>query len=168
MSRAAPTPALELERFLPYRLATLAQRISTALSGIYDQDFGVSIAEWRILANLAEKGELNPTEIAAQTSMDKARVTRALKDLRAKRCLLHRRDARDGRGYRIRLSATGMALYRRIVPLALEWEARLLDVLDAAEQRALLRILDKLAARVAPGRPGADSEAAGGQGGGDA
>jgi DNA-binding MarR family transcriptional regulator len=144
-----PDTRLELERFLPYRLATLAQRLSTALSSIYDAEFGISIAEWRILANLAGKGELNPTEIAVQTSMDKARVTRALKELRAKRCLVQKRDAGDGRAYRLRLSAKGLALYGRIAPLALAWEAELLDALDAAEYRELMRLLDKLAQRTA-------------------
>lgn len=140
---------LELDRFLPYRLVTLAQRLSTALSTIYDEEFGISIAEWRILANLAEKGELNPTEIAVQTSMDKARVTRALKALRARRCLVQKRDAGDGRAYRLRLSAQGLTLYARIAPLALAWEADLLAALDAAEYRELMRLLDKLAQRAA-------------------
>ena len=140
---------LELERFLPYRLVTLAQSLSSALSAIYREQFGISVAEWRILANLAEKGELNPTEIATQTSMDKARVTRAIKELNAKRCLVRRRHEGDNRAYRLRLSATGLALYRRIVPLALAWEAELLGALDTAEYRDLLRIIDKLAQRVA-------------------
>jgi DNA-binding MarR family transcriptional regulator len=139
--------SLALDGFLPYRLASLAQRLSTSLSGIYREEFGVSIAEWRVLANLAEKGELNPTEIAQQTSMDKARVTRALKDLRAKRCLVQRRDAGDGRAYRLRLSAQGLALYRRIVPLALAWEAELLGALAPGEHELLLDILDRLDAR---------------------
>jgi DNA-binding MarR family transcriptional regulator len=147
MSR--PEAKLELDRFLPYRLVTLAQRLSTALSAIYDEEFGVSIAEWRILANLAGKGELSPTEIAVQTSMDKARVTRALKELRARRCLVRKRDAGDGRAYRLRLSAKGLALYARIAPLALAWEAELLAALDAAEYRELTRLLDKLAQRAA-------------------
>lgn len=143
----ASAKRLQLERFLPYRLASLAQRLSTSLSGIYREEFGVSIAEWRVLANLAEQQELNPTEIAHQTSMDKARVTRALKDLRAKGCLVQRRDRGDGRAYRLRLSAAGLALYRRIVPLALAWEAELLDALEPGEHAALLRILDRLDAR---------------------
>jgi DNA-binding MarR family transcriptional regulator len=101
---------------------SLSQRISQALSSIYREEFGVSVPEWRILANLAEKGELSPSEIASQTSMDRARVTRGIKDLRAKRCLLTRRDEGDKRAYRLRLSPAGEALYRQIVPLALAWE----------------------------------------------
>lgn len=142
------TPQLVLESFLPYRLATLSQRISQALSSIYREEFGVSVPEWRILANLAEKGELSPSDIASQTSMDRARVTRGIKELRAKRCLLKRRDVSDQRAYRLRLSVTGETLYRKIVPLALAWEQSLLQSLESEEHRELLRILDKLSERL--------------------
>lgn len=139
---------LELAAFLPYRLASLSQRISHALSTIYREQFDVSVPEWRILANLAEKGELNPSEIAAQTSMDRARVTRAIKDLSRKRCVIKRRDENDGRAYRLRLSPKGLALYSEIVPLARAWETRLLASLEPREHRELMRILDRLAARL--------------------
>ena len=43
-----------------------------------------------------------------------------------------RRDEGDNRAYRLSLSARGEALYREIVPLALAWEGRLLDALDAS------------------------------------
>lgn len=142
---------LELAAFLPYRLVSLSQRISHALSAIYREEFDVSVPEWRILANLAEKGELNPSEIAAQTSMDRARVTRAIKDLSRKRCVLKRRDERDGRAYRLRLSPQGLALYRQIAPLALAWERRLLSALEPREYRELLRLLDRLSARLEQG-----------------
>ena len=140
--------SLLLDEFLPYRLVSLSQRISQSLSSIYREEFGVSVPEWRILANLAERGELNPSEIAAQTSMDRARVTRGIKDLRAKKCLVKRPDATDQRAYRLRLSATGEALYRKIVPLALAWERELLAGLDDAEHRALMRALDVLSAQL--------------------
>lgn len=141
-------PRIVLAQFLPYRLVSLAQRISQALSSIYREQFDISVPEWRILANLAEKGELNPSEIATQTSMDRARVTRAIKDLSRKRCVLKRRDEHDGRAYRLRLSPTGLALYRQIVPRARAWETRLLASLAPREHRELMRSLDRLAARL--------------------
>jgi DNA-binding MarR family transcriptional regulator len=75
MARRAPR-SLELDSFLPYRLVSLSQRISQALSSIYREEFGVSVPEWRILANLAEKGELSPSEIAAQTGRESPAVSR--------------------------------------------------------------------------------------------
>lgn len=144
-------PALVLGQFLPYRLVSLSQRISNSLSAIYREQFGISVPEWRILANLADRGELNPKEIAQQTSMDKAKVSRAIKELSGKRLVLKRSDRSDHRAYRLRLSVSGFALYRKIVPLALAWEAGLLGALDAAEQRDLLRIINKLSRHVDDG-----------------
>lgn len=146
MSKSAPE--LILDQFLPYRLVSLSQKISHALSAIYREQFGISVAEWRILANLAEKGELNPKEIAQQTSMDKTRVSRAIKELSDKQYVVKRRDTRDQRAYWLGLSASGRAMYRQIVPLALAWEAQLLDALDASEYRDLNRIIEKLARRL--------------------
>jgi hypothetical protein len=40
-----------------------------------------------------------------------------------------------------------VALYRRILPLALAWEVNLLGALNANERRVLRGILDKLALR---------------------
>ncbi len=108
----------------------------------------MSVAEWRILATLAEKDELSPSGIAAQTSMDRARVTRGIKDLHAKRCLQKRHDQADRRAYRLRLSPAGQALYAKIAPLALAWEDELLAGLDATEYRQLMRSLDTLAERL--------------------
>ena len=150
MARRPPT-TLQLEQFLPYRLVSLAQGISTALSAIYREEFGISAAEWRVLANLAEMGELNPKDVALQTAMDKAKVSRAIKELSARRLVIKRRDDGDNRAYRLRLSDKGLVLYGKIVPLALSWEGRLLDALDASEYRDLLRIIDKLSRRIEAG-----------------
>lgn len=159
MSKSAPE--LILDQFLPYRLVSLSQKISHALSAIYREQFGISVAEWRILANLAEKGELNPKEIAQQTSMDKAKVSRAIKELSDKQYVVKRRDKLDQRAYWLGLNARGRAMYRQIVPLALDWEAQLLDALDASEYRDLNRIIEKLARRL----EAVETHSAGGTGG---
>ena len=159
MSKSAPE--LILDQFLPYRLVSLSQKISHALSAIYREQFGISVAEWRILANLADTGELNPKEVAQQTSMDKAKVSRAIKELSDKQYVVKRRDEQDQRAYWLALSARGRAMYRQIVPLALDWEARLLDALDASEYRDLNRIIEKLARRLEAGESTAVSRAGG-------
>ena len=74
---------LVLEDFLPYRLAVLAHKTSRELSGVYGERFGLSIPEWRILANLGRFGPLYAGELAERSSMDKPKVTRALQRLQA-------------------------------------------------------------------------------------
>ena len=61
-------PALVLEHFLPYRFAVLAQEVSRAFSSVYAERFGLSIPEWRILANLGRFGPLYAGELAARSA----------------------------------------------------------------------------------------------------
>jgi DNA-binding MarR family transcriptional regulator len=139
---------LVLSEFLPYRCTRLAERISHSLSRIYIREFDVSIPQWRILATLAEGGELQAREIGIRTSMDKVRVSRAVSGL-VERGLLRRRPCeRDSRSSQLSLTAAGRRLYRRIAPRALEWEQRLVSELDRDERTALFAALAKLERRL--------------------
>src|SRR5258705_6071920 len=86
---------LVLEDFLPYRLAVLAHTASRELSGVYGERFGLSIPEWRILANLGRFGALYAGELAERSSMDKPKVTRALQRLKSGGLLPRAIDADD-------------------------------------------------------------------------
>lgn len=138
-----------LQNFLPYRCVTLAERISTTLSRIYAEQFGVSVAEWRILTVLAENERLNARDVGLIIKMDKVKVSRAVASLMDRKLLLRTPSREDGRASDLRLSASGKRLYRQIVPRALEWEKSLVEPLSTEEQKTLFRLLDKLDTRVA-------------------
>ncbi len=142
------TEELRLRRFLPYRCNNLAEKISVSLSRIYVDEFGVSIPQWRILATLAEEGELQAKRIGELTNMDKVRVSRAVAALLEDGLLLRRACSDDQRASLLRLSARGRRLYQRIVPEALAWERSLVASLSAVERQALFKLLDKLDAAV--------------------
>ncbi|HEY6940450.1 helix-turn-helix domain-containing protein, partial [Dokdonella sp.] len=71
---------LELERFLPYRLSILSNRVSQAIAREYQDRFDLSMTEWRVMAVLAryDGHGLSASEVAARTEMDKVAVSRAL------------------------------------------------------------------------------------------
>ena len=140
---------LSLETFLPYRCVTLAERISTSLSRIYAEQFGVNVAEWRILSVLAEHDRLQARDVALIIRMDKVKVSRAVASLVERKLLLRTASKEDGRASDLRLSASGRRLYGEIVPRALQWEKLLVQPLSAGEQEALFKLLDKLDTRVA-------------------
>src|SRR4029078_1730093 len=102
---------LVLERFLPYRLAVLAHTMSRELSGVYGERFGLSIPEWRILANLGRVGALYAGELAERSSMDKPKVTRALQRLEAGGMLRRAIDAEDRRQVRLALTRRGQSVF---------------------------------------------------------
>ena len=144
---ARTQPALALEAFAPYRLAVAAHTVSRALSSIYTKEFGLSVPEWRVLANLGRFGPLNAGELAERSSMEKPKVTRALQRLEARGLTQRAIVSADRRQVRLTLTRRGRLLFRQIAALALEWEAELLDALAPAERTAFDRILTKLMRR---------------------
>nr|WP_198034476.1 MarR family winged helix-turn-helix transcriptional regulator [Halomonas sp. 1513] len=145
---SSPPPELQLEQFLPYRLAHLAERISQSLAQIYAREFELSIAEWRILAWLHQRRSLTASQICELTDMDKARVSRAVKSLGERELLARQRTRRDQRSMRLSLTEAGQALMAEAIPLALAWEGELVGALSGAEYRDLFRLLNKLDARL--------------------
>jgi DNA-binding MarR family transcriptional regulator len=140
---------ITLHDFLPYRCVNLAERISTSLSRIYDEQFGVSVAEWRILTVLAEHESLQARDVTAKIKMDKVKVSRAVSSLVDRKLLLRTPSKQDGRAANLRLSAAGRRLYQQIVPRALAWEKSLVEPLSAREIDSLFKLLDRLDSRVA-------------------
>lgn len=141
---AAGHAILELERFLPYRLSVLSNRISQDIARLYGERFGLGITQWRILAVLGRYPDLSATEVAERTAMDKVAVSRAVAGLLDAGLLRRRLHGADRRRSRLELSARGYRVYDEIAPLALAYEARLLATLEPREQAMLLQLLAKL------------------------
>jgi DNA-binding MarR family transcriptional regulator len=138
---------LELERFLPYRLSILSNRISRAIAREYQDRFELGVTEWRVMAVLArfDGDGISAREVAGYTEMDKVAVSRALASLVAAKRVVRRTHNGDKRRSVLRLSAAGWKIHDTVAPLARAHERTLLAQLDAAERHALERILDKLA-----------------------
>jgi DNA-binding MarR family transcriptional regulator len=133
-----------LNLFVPYRMVNLATNISNACSKIYLTEFDISIPEWRILARLAEHEKLNAKDIGRVTFMDKSKVSRAVKILEEKQLIHRQKDEQDKRAAYLSLSETGIKIYGKIAPKALDWEEELIGALDVSEYRDLMRIMEKL------------------------
>ena len=118
----AQIDSVQLNQFVPYRMVQLASNISLALSKIYKQTFDITIPEWRVLAQLAEQQKLYSKDIGEITSMDKSKVSRAVKALESKDYLIKQTDKKDNRAVYLSLSVKGQSLYQKIAPKALQWE----------------------------------------------
>lgn len=135
---------LQLDRFIPYRLAVLADWVSRSLARTYQSRFGITIPEWRILANLAREEPLSAGELSERANLEKPRVSRALHRMTRVGLIDREPSAADQRVAVIRMSAKGRNLYRQIEPLALDWEQEMLAGLSVAERVALDQLLDRL------------------------
>jgi DNA-binding MarR family transcriptional regulator len=145
----APHPGFDLEEFLPYRLSVLSNRVSDAFARLYETRFGITIPEWRVIANVGRFGPISANGVCEHSAMDKVTVSRAVQRLVDKGHLDRRTDAHDRRRSSLTLSPQGAAIYAEIVPLALRIQAALVADMDEAERRALDSLMDKLDQQIA-------------------
>ena len=143
-SKLKPSPTLDLDGFIPYRLSVLSNRVSGAIARQYSDAFGLSIPEWRVMAVLGGTPGLSASEVAHRTAMDKVQVSRAVASLMRTRRVARSGDERDGRVTRLSLTVQGRAIYDEIVPLALHLEELLLSALSGEERKSFERLMDKL------------------------
>lgn len=138
---------LILQDFLPYRLSVVTEAVSGLFATHYQQRFGLSIPEWRVVAVVGQHGTASTQEVIERTGMDRVRVSRAVIRLADKGLLQRQPHPRDQRAQILRLSRKGRTVYGEIVPLARALQAALASALSEREQQQLLAILDKVAAR---------------------
>jgi DNA-binding MarR family transcriptional regulator len=140
-------PKLHLEKFLPYRLSVLSNTVSSAIAAAYFAHFGLTIPEWRVMAVLAANPGLSAAEVTARTAMDKVAVSRAVATLIEAGRLRRTTVPADRRRTHLALTPAGAGVYSRVVPVALEYERRLVAALSKRDRATLDRILRELLGR---------------------
>jgi DNA-binding MarR family transcriptional regulator len=137
---------LDLDSFLPYRLNVLAKRISRELARRYADQFGIGVAEWRVLAILGRDSPLSSNDIGERTQMDKAKVSRAVARLVDAGRICRAPHPDDQRLLRLSLTDSGQELYGQIAPLALDWQQQWLARLNPDDHVMLQSVLAQLEA----------------------
>lgn len=138
---------LNLEDFLPYRLAILSHSVSHSIATVYYDRFDLSIPEWRVIAIVGRFPGLSAVEVAERTVMDKVAVSRAVTKL-IKNGRIDRQFAdADRRRSILNLTEKGLELHNEVAPFALKMEADLLTDLTEDEVEVLDTVIDKLYAK---------------------
>ncbi|HVW68295.1 MAG TPA: MarR family winged helix-turn-helix transcriptional regulator [Steroidobacteraceae bacterium] len=135
---------LRLDGYLPYRLSVASNAVSRLIARAYEDRFGLTIPQWRLIAVLGESGPLTQRAIGTRTVMDKVTVSRATQGLVKRRLVQRAPHDADGRSHRLVLSQAGARLYQEVSPVALEYEARLLQHFDPAAIDSLKQFLRHL------------------------
>ena len=135
-----------LADFLPYQLSVASNAVSRAVAtGTgYEARFGLTAAEWRVLAVVTAAGNPAQADLIAATGMDKMTISRAVAGLATRRLIDRVRDVSDRRTLRLSPTGEGRRIHDIVAPQALEVEAQLLAALTATEARALRAALAKL------------------------
>lgn len=143
---AAGDAGLQLDGYLPYRLSVASNAVSGLIARAYEDRFGLTVPQWRLICVLAEDGGLTQVQIVARTVMDKVTVSRAAQGLVRRHLLARSENTADGRSHVLALTAEGRRLYADIAPLALAYEAALIAGLSPDEVTLLKRLLGRLQA----------------------
>lgn len=138
------TTDFDLQAFLPYRLNVVADQASRSFSARYRDRFGISVAEWRVVAHLSQAdGPVSVREIHARVDMDKPKVSRAAARLESAGYITKSPSQTDGRLVALALTDKGQAMMAVLRAMAEAYQAEVLVALgDEAE--AVLRGLAKL------------------------
>jgi DNA-binding MarR family transcriptional regulator len=135
---------LRLDAYLPYRLSVASNAVSGLIARAYQDRFGLSVPQWRLICVLAEDGGLTQGQIVARTVMDKVTVSRAAQGLQKRRLVGRSDHQADGRSHVLALTREGAGLHAEIAPLALAYEAALISGLAPDEVALLKRLLARL------------------------
>ena len=139
-----PHKILQLERYLPYRLSILSNRISALISEIYSDKFALSITEWRIMAVLGEYHDVSADEVSLKTQIEKSILSRAINKLVQRKLLQREFDPLDRRRSMLRLTATGLSVYDEVVPVSYDYEKALVSCFTDAEREQFSEFIDRL------------------------
>jgi DNA-binding MarR family transcriptional regulator len=115
-----------LDGFLPYRVAVLAGRLSREFSRVYQERFGLSRAEWRVMAHLSQEAEVSVREIHARVDMDKSKVSRAATRLEEAGIITKKISERDRRLVVLTLTERGSAMMAELAEAAQDYHRELM------------------------------------------
>jgi DNA-binding MarR family transcriptional regulator len=136
---------LDLFRFVPFRLNRLAAEVSAALSGEYQERYGLDIPEWRVLATLGFRNDACSAQyIAHCTRTHKSTISRAVTALMTRQLVERVENEDDRREFRLRMTRKGKALYAQLIPRLLRKESEIMASLTSQEQNDFARLLGKI------------------------
>jgi len=137
--------SLDLFRFVPFRLNRLAAEVSAALSGEYQERYGLDIPEWRVLATLGFRNDACSAQyIAHCTRTHKSTISRAVTALMTRQLVERVENEDDRREFQLRLTRKGRALYEELIPRLLHREQEILSCLSMQERKNFALMLGKI------------------------
>ena len=151
---------LALENSVSFQVSVLAKLLDRRLARLVVERFELTVAEYRVLAQVMLYPRSTVRAIAERTYVDKAQVSRAAAALEAEAYITRDMLDHDRRSPVFTVTRTGRALLNRIIPLRQAQEAELAAGLGPAELQALRTILPALIDALGdPGEPKADKVA---------
>jgi DNA-binding MarR family transcriptional regulator len=143
-----------LESFLSFRVTILAKLLERRLARMLGERFGLAVAEYRVLLQVAVRPGSTVRAIAARTFVDKAQVSRVVAALEEQDLIKRETRHNDRRSPEFTVTPAGRALIVRIAPVRRQQEQELADHLGAAGAEQLAMTIHSLIEMLSePGEP---------------
>ncbi|ESP94481.1 MarR family winged helix-turn-helix transcriptional regulator [Pseudoalteromonas luteoviolacea] len=139
---------LDISQFLPYQLVSLSAQVSEDFAQVYNQEAGLTQAQWRVLSHVLNLEFATARQICELANMDKSTVSRAIKQLEEKGLMGLNKHPDDKRATVLQATPGGINLYEVLTPKAKEWERDLLSNFSESEKVTLKALIEKLSQSV--------------------
>ncbi|MGH7874893.1 MAG: MarR family winged helix-turn-helix transcriptional regulator [Candidatus Binatia bacterium] len=140
------TSSWEIKDFLTFRINLLYRLLDRQLKKMLAEHHDLSIAEWRVLGQLATESPTTVRAIAAKTYMTKSQISRAAAALVRAAFAVRRKDALDERSAVFAITRTGRKKYSSVMQMNRDRQRRLVGQLNPTERRimygAVRRLID--------------------------
>lgn len=134
----------KLESFLPYKLSILSQTVSRLIAQDYESRFGLTMNQWRCIVIIGNHEAITAKHICDLALLDKMTVSRAIRTLEARKLIKLSASPKDARKRLIYLTPIGRKIRTDVLPVAQNYERKLLGALSNSEIQALDSITEKL------------------------
>jgi DNA-binding MarR family transcriptional regulator len=151
LGKAARAWRLGGRDYLPYRITLLAKLLDRWNTRLLQAGSGLSVAEWRVLAQLAIASPASVRQLAEQAFVDRAEVSRAAASLERRGFVERQDNPKDRRSPLLFCTERGLALARRVSAQRREFHKGLTDLLSPEQIEALDSAMVILARRCIEG-----------------
>ena len=141
-----PEEISELESHVGYWLRFVSNHVSHAFRLKVELQ-GVTVAEWVVLRQLLEPGQVHPSELADQLGLSRGAISKLIARLCQKKLARRAAAGGDQRFQWVELTAAGRKLVPRLAALADDNDREFFGHLSAAQRSQLVNVLNEIVCR---------------------
>lgn len=135
---------LDIDHYAPFLFSAVSNAWGRRTSMIYRRDFGLGIVDWRVISMLNIEPGIMASRICDVIHLDKAAVSRSLKQLSEKGLLRFEQPSKDPRKRLWWLSEQGLATHDALLRVALACEAELVEGVPSEDLETFLRVMRRM------------------------
>jgi DNA-binding MarR family transcriptional regulator len=152
-----PTWTLFGDDHLPHRVLLLAKMLDRQTARQLQDNFGLTLAEWRVLAFIGSAGPASAADVGSGFEVDRAEVSRAVARLLVAGLVERTPDIANRKRHLLELTQAGRDVFERARDQRQGYFRTIMQDLDADALAGLRSALDSIAERVGSGKEPAKS-----------